>query len=351
MGGNLIGSAAGSGIIDPLLDLLDDNGGPTETHALLVGSPALDAGDPLFSGPPDEDQRGVPFARIFGAAIDIGAYEAQTVDLIVNTTVDESDGDYSPGDLSLPEAIDLTNANAGADTITFDPTLFGVVQTIALGNQLPTIREELTITGPGQDLLTIDAGDGTDNTPGTGDGFRIFNINDGTGATIDVELIGLTLTGGDITGGSGNGGGAIKSRENLTLTGSTVSGNSTAGDFAYGGGIFSRGALTLTQSTVSGNNTTGLRAHGGGIYVKGALTVTGSSVSGNSIAGDDARGGGIHAEGDVTLTQSTLSGNSTMGYRAYGGGIYTRGAVTLTQSTVSGNSTAGIAAGLLPMAP
>ena len=44
--GNLIGSAAGSGIIDPLLGPLANNGGPTQTHALLSGSPALDAGDP-----------------------------------------------------------------------------------------------------------------------------------------------------------------------------------------------------------------------------------------------------------------------------------------------------------------
>ena len=42
--GNLIGSAAGSGIIDPLLGPLQHNGGPTLTHALLPGSPAIDAG-------------------------------------------------------------------------------------------------------------------------------------------------------------------------------------------------------------------------------------------------------------------------------------------------------------------
>ena len=41
--GNLIGSATGGGVIDPQLGPLADNGGPTMTHALLPGSPAIDA--------------------------------------------------------------------------------------------------------------------------------------------------------------------------------------------------------------------------------------------------------------------------------------------------------------------
>ena len=43
---------------DPLLSPLQDNGGPTFTHALLPGSPAIDAGDPAFTPPPFNDQRG-----------------------------------------------------------------------------------------------------------------------------------------------------------------------------------------------------------------------------------------------------------------------------------------------------
>jgi len=43
---------------DPMLGPLQDNGGPTFTHALLPGSPAIDAGDPSFTPPPDFDQRG-----------------------------------------------------------------------------------------------------------------------------------------------------------------------------------------------------------------------------------------------------------------------------------------------------
>ena len=63
---------------DPLLGPLQDNGGPTFTHALLAGSPAIDAGDPAFVGPPDYDQRGIGFPRVVNGRIDIGAFEVQT---------------------------------------------------------------------------------------------------------------------------------------------------------------------------------------------------------------------------------------------------------------------------------
>ena len=62
---------------DPMLGPLQDNGGPTFTHALLCGSPAIDAGTnfALLA----TDQRGDGFPRIFGAATDIGAFELQKV--------------------------------------------------------------------------------------------------------------------------------------------------------------------------------------------------------------------------------------------------------------------------------
>jgi CSLREA domain-containing protein len=82
---NLIGNGAGSGItnsdgnqvgspsapIDPKLGPLADNGGPTKTHALLSGSPAIDAASTPDC--PATDQRGV--LRPQGAACDIGSYE------------------------------------------------------------------------------------------------------------------------------------------------------------------------------------------------------------------------------------------------------------------------------------
>lgn len=62
---------------DPLLGPLQDNGGPTLTHALLPGSPAIDTGDPNFTPPPFYDQRGPGFDRVVNARVDIGSFEVQ----------------------------------------------------------------------------------------------------------------------------------------------------------------------------------------------------------------------------------------------------------------------------------
>ena len=62
---------------DPLLGALQDNGGPTFTHELLPGRPAINAGDPNFVGPPDCDQRGPNYYRIRGDRIDVGSFEVQ----------------------------------------------------------------------------------------------------------------------------------------------------------------------------------------------------------------------------------------------------------------------------------
>ena len=59
---------------DPLLGPLTNNGGQSQTHALLPGSPAIDAGS-AGEFTPDLDQRGEGFPRIVGTEIDMGAFE------------------------------------------------------------------------------------------------------------------------------------------------------------------------------------------------------------------------------------------------------------------------------------
>jgi hypothetical protein len=83
LGHNLIGNRRGGrGFVasdllnvNPLLGPLQNNGGPTQTMALLPGSPAVDAGDNTSA--PAYDQRGPGYPRIVGGQIDIGAYEVQ----------------------------------------------------------------------------------------------------------------------------------------------------------------------------------------------------------------------------------------------------------------------------------
>ncbi len=70
-GGDLVGYSAAQ----LNLGSLGSNGGPTQTIALLPGSPAIGAGDPSASGLPTTDQRG--YARTTNGKVDIGAVESQ----------------------------------------------------------------------------------------------------------------------------------------------------------------------------------------------------------------------------------------------------------------------------------
>jgi CSLREA domain-containing protein len=68
---------------DPKLGALKNNGGPTDTRALISGSPAINEGNNCFVPVPDcsgdlgNDQRGHGFPRKFGRIVDIGAFEFQ----------------------------------------------------------------------------------------------------------------------------------------------------------------------------------------------------------------------------------------------------------------------------------
>ena len=117
--GNLIGGPT-NGVIDPLLGALQNNGGLTETHALLSGSPAIDAGDPLaMAGVGDTplfDQRGTGFDRVANGRIDMGAYELQP-----SNTVDcdfDEDGDCDIDDI---DAL-ITEIAGGMNNLAFDLT-------------------------------------------------------------------------------------------------------------------------------------------------------------------------------------------------------------------------------------
>jgi hypothetical protein len=103
--GDIVGTIAAP--INPLLAPLANNGGPTQTMALLAGSPAFDAGDNCVTdaahcGDPNipqltTDQRGGVFSRIVDgpdadtiATVDIGAFEAQvSVEGITDKTTNE----------------------------------------------------------------------------------------------------------------------------------------------------------------------------------------------------------------------------------------------------------------------
>ena len=142
---------------------------------------------------------------------------------------------------SLRQAI---SDSSSGDTINFNSSLNGQTITLTSGELL--INKNLTITGPGANLLAING-----NAAG-----RVFEITSG----IDVTISGLTITngnsGGDYGGGIYNLGDSSGSAT-LTITNSTLSGNSAT----YGGGMYNlvyvSGSATAEKMTAYSVSITG----------------------------------------------------------------------------------------------
>jgi CSLREA domain-containing protein len=236
--------------------------------------------------------------------------------------------DDGTGKCTLRAAIQQSNAAPGADTINVI-----VTGTIDLSAALPGLSSDLTLSGPGANLLTV--------RRNTGGDYRIFTVT--SGATVSIS--GLTASNGRTPDGhgaftdEGNGGG-IFNAGTLLLTGMSVSGNST-GNGVYtdsatanwrggdGGGVYNRGTLVLTGATVSGNRTgtsdqwglAGARPSGGaggGVFNGGTMTMSNSTVSGNETGvgiihgpnpGDEGGGNGVANTGTLTITNSTVAAN------------------------------------------
>ena len=122
--GNLIGGS-GSSAIDPLLTELGDHGGPTPTHRINAGSPALNAGNPALlpgqGGIAISDQRGAGYPRILAGIIDIGAVETPALpgDYNFDAVVDHRDYTFWRQSFSATTGIGLEadgNGNGVVDS-------------------------------------------------------------------------------------------------------------------------------------------------------------------------------------------------------------------------------------------
>ncbi len=321
--GNLVG------VPKPDLGPLADNGGPTETVALLAGSPAIDAGASSFSitngfiTAPTTDQRGALRGSAglnAGTAVDIGAYEASSS---YEVTSAGDSGDVGTLRAAIGWADASSNANPANVTTPAPNTIdFGTVPTIALQSGTLALTNTTTptaIVGPGATALSITAGDLS----------GVLSIASGVTASIS----GLTIFGGAATGaqGTGGSGGAIDNLGTLTLSAVALTGNS-----AIDGGAVSNetgGTLVLTDSTLSGNSAT----VGGAIYNAGTLTVTDSTIAENQAS---EAGGGIFNVGTFKAVSTTIADN-TVGSGGPGGGIdIAAGTATFYDTIVAANTSA-----------
>jgi CSLREA domain-containing protein len=338
---NLVGnggcSAALSG--DPNLGPLADNGGPTQTMALLYPSPALNAGDDATcaASPVNNlDQRGM--TRPQGTHCDIGAYEVIPTQsgpaFVVNSTTDTSDGicdlhgqGFGNQDCTLREAIASANIQAGANTITFDSTYVNAANRITLNFDttfLPTITTDITITGNGSNSTIIQAG----TSPGIMDK-RIFTIQSPGNLTLNQ----VTLQNGRCASLCTSGGAILNSGGTLTVNDSLFSENIAA---TFGGNITNSGTLVVNNSTFIGNASLSSASIGGGIY--NVLTGT-ATIRNSTFSGIYSNNSAIYNSGVSTLTlvnDTIIDNHSTSG--SAGALAMDGGTVNIYNTTISGNT-------------
>jgi hypothetical protein len=183
--------------------------------ALLVGSPAIGAGDP--TGAPAFDQRGPGFARIVGGAIDIGAFEVQPAPSVASVVINDGSAQRSlvtrltvtfNGVVSLdPGALQLQRRGHGLIPVNVTASVVGN-QTVAV----ITFSGSHIINGSlpdGDYTLTVLAGQVHDPSAQTATAnsvthfFRLFGDSNGNGVIDLQDLAAFASTLGKSAGDPG----------------------------------------------------------------------------------------------------------------------------------------------------
>jgi hypothetical protein len=219
--------------------------------------------------------------------------------------------------------------NSAADTANDSDPYLSLRESIALVNSptLPTdlsqqIRAQIsgTLHGGGTDNIVFDHSRVTTPIVLGGTQMELSQLGSTARITIDGGS-GITVDGNNTSGVFLVDFDVQATLDNLTIT------HGNAGDFGVGGGISNAGTLTVSNSTLSGNSA----SSGGGIITyDGTLTVSNCTLSGNSAS----QGGGLFSNAPSTVSNCTFSGNSS----DQGGAVYNQDTLTLSNCTLSGNS-------------
>ena len=280
---NLIGDAGSAGGlthgvngnqvgVNPLLGALADNGGPTQTHALLPGSPAINAGSNAnVPGDITTDQRGIGFPRFVGT-VDVGAFEIEdgtppTVTVnIVDASLNDSD---NSSNVTFEFSEDVTGFDASDLTVS-GGTLSGF--TVIDGNSFSaTFTATNSIEAIGSVSVGIGYTDAVGNVGVAGsDNVSIDTLN----PTVTVNIVDASLSDSDNSSNV-----TFEFSENVTgfdANDVTVSGGTLSGFTAIDGNSFSA-TFTATngiEATGSVSVGTGYTDAVGNIGVAGSDTVT-----------------------------------------------------------------------------
>lgn len=226
---------------------------------------------------------------------------------------------------------DAIGGAASGDTI--DLTALTCATITLQTGAVPVLLDDLTVTGPGRDALTIDGNDAD----------RVF-FHPGHG---HLTLAGVTVQRGRdrATGFHIAGGGCIASAGHLTLDDATVRNCYAGGEGAYGGAIYAY-SLAMTDSTLSGNRGYGVHENAGTAAFGGAAFVYTAQLVDSTVTGNRAEhlfnpgrtsydiGGGIIAIRGGSIENSTIDSNFSYGR---GGGVAAFNPIAVSNSTFSGN--------------
>ena len=219
-----------------------------------------------------------------------------------------------------------------------DIAISGAVNLCLNGQTLNLNGHHIKIEGSGNSLTLCDCGTIGEITGGSGEHGGAIYVNGGT----------LTLYSGTITGNTanGNGGGVYVLNGSFTMSGGSISDNTATQAESGGGGIFVTGAsssFTMSgSSSISNNMASGRASRGGGIYLpSGTFTMSDNASVTNNTA---SNGGGVFTDGTFTMTGGTITGNTAI---SNGGGVYVytngsfsiSGAPTVTNNTRSSDNT------------
>lgn len=338
---------------DPLLGLLANNGGPTQTIALLPGSVAINAGSCVTA----TDQRGITRTP----PCDIGAYEfvcpAGSLLYVKANAVGANNGtSWTDAFTKLQDALALANSCASITQVwvaagTYYPDE-GIGQTINDRNSTYQLKNDLAIYGgfAGTETLlsqrnwttnvTILNGDidQNDGTNFSNNGGNAYNVTTGSGTTNSAILDGFTITGGNANfniGGSkqANGAGMYNFSGSPVVSNCFFTGNSA---FNSGGGMSNLSSSpTITNCSFSGNSSP--NSGGGMRNDNSSSSITNCSFSGNSASNN---GGGMTIQGFPTpsITNCSFSGNLSL---QEGGGMFNLvSSPSITNCSFTGNSAA-----------
>jgi CSLREA domain-containing protein len=320
--GNQVGTSVAP--INPRLGPLADNGGPTQTRALIAGSPALDAGDNTnaTNAGLTNDQRGVGFSRIVDgpdadatATVDIGAFEAQVwlQDIVDRSMIQDSSDSFSfnVGGAAAITSVTATSSNASL---------------------VPNNSSNLNVTGAGSSrTLTINPAAGQSGTSTI-----TVTVNSDSGSMSDTFILIVNfinnppsfLKGSNQTAAEDSGaqvvsgwataispGPPVESGQTVTFL---VQGNTNPSLFAAGPAISPTGTLTYTAAANAIGTATitiALKDNGGGADTSPSQTfaITITEVNDAPAAVGDTLSDVPEDSGPRTILASTLMANDSSG--------------------------------------